>query len=272
MFPNADHVSAVMGAEGGRLTVWAGKPDKIARRLFAYGLDGGGTVLIAKIGEHGDRWLEHEWATLADLRMRLSKDVGEALPDCVRYEDPILVQRWREGVSLTEVLVKARRARDRTKAASALHSAIDWLREFHNATAIRPAFGGCHGDFKPSNVLLASNRVSVIDWELYAEAPQEFDFWHLAAYAGFTCAGRHDLAGFRAAFVEPTWISRLVRECWEHYADPAARQDSGFERFRAYVNAALARRASFGLQNEGYFLAAIRDWLDAPGAAGSFVV
>ena len=251
-----------MGLDCAPLTFWAGKPDKLGRRVFAYGADAAGTIHIAKIGRDGDRWLEREWTTIHDLRQTLDGHaIADALPDRIRYEDPILVQRWREGTSLVQILLGARWRIGRPRAVMSLAVVIDWLRDFHRATSGGNGIGVCHGDFKPSNLIVSRGRLAVIDWELSGEGRQEFDFWQLATHVALLYSFSHGSVSIERAFFQPTWIGRTLRSSWARYCGNDTEGALPLDRYAEYVDWALARRASLGLQNDGYFLETVRDVL-----------
>ena len=241
------------------LALWAGKPDKIARRLFAYAAGGSGD-LVAKVALEDDPWLPKEHDAIVRIGQQLaSSPIADTLPHLVRYEHPVMVQRLVPGRSLTELLLHGRRRP--AVARRGFERAVSWLAEFHRATASTGSGGWRHGDFKPSNVLLTPRTIGVIDWELADSGWQEFDFWHLATYAGLICAGANTWAAFKRVFIDPSWISDMVADGLRSYA-PAAGTGDHYPQFRRYLDDVLRRRAGLGLSNDGYFLSDIRSRLD----------
>lgn len=249
-----------MGVGPGGVAVWAGKPDKIGRRLFAYAAGPSGD-LIAKVALPDDPWLPKEYDAIVALRAILEgKPMVAALPEVTRYEHPVMVQRVVPGKALTEIMLHGERRP--AAAREAFRRAVIWLAAFHQATIIGPGRGWTHGDFKPSNVYLTRGSLAVIDWELAHAGWQEFDFWHLATYAGLNAAGANTWTAFSRVFLESTWIAEMIRDGLHLYASSATPLSDAFVGFRRYLDTVLARRAELGLSNEGYFLSEIRDRLD----------
>jgi hypothetical protein len=258
-FPEIDTICGVMNVAPAGLAVWAGKPDKIGRRLFAYASGASGD-LVAKVALENDLWLGREHRAIVQLGQHLAGTrIADALPHLVRYEHPVMVQRLVPGRSLTELLLRGRRRPD--VARRGFERAVSWLGEFHRATASTESGSWRHGDFKPSNVLLTPRTIGVIDWELADTGWQEFDFWHLATYAGLICAGANTWAAFKRVFIDPSWISDMVADGLRRYAPPAGIGDP-YTHFRRYLDDVLYRRAGLGLSNEGYFLNDIRSRLE----------
>lgn len=251
-----------MGVGPGGVAIWAGKPDKIGRRLFAYAAGPSGD-LIAKVALPDDPWLPKEHDAIALLRTRLhGTPVLAALPEVVCYEHPVMVQRVVRGKALTEIMLHGERRP--AVAREAFLRTVEWLVAFHRATTIGDAsgIGWTHGDFKPSNVFLTQDTLSVIDWELAQTGWQEFDFWHLATYAGLNAAGANTWEAFRRVYIEPSWIAAMIRDGLRVYAGRDAMPPDALAGFRRYLDAVLARRAELGLSNDRYFLDEIRNRLE----------
>jgi thiamine kinase-like enzyme len=61
-----------------------------------------------------------------------------------------------------------------------------------------------HGDFYPSNIIVAGDRIAVVDWELAGTGPAVLDLAALAA-GGWSSEQRHDLI---RAYHEETLVQR----------------------------------------------------------------
>lgn len=252
-----------------RLAVFAAKPVKFGSRLYAYLRDRAGDIWLAKVAVPDDPLLEREYEALSKLATALTSRMAGTIPAKVAFEAPILVQELRKGRSLYQEL--SSRHRDQAAMKGLRRNAricIDWLVDFHESTAHTvqgsTLLGWVHGDFKPSNVLLANEgEITVIDWELFAERGNQWaDLFHFITYLALTGATADRLAAFREAFEGSGFKNDLIRELLMRYVT-ARRLGPGElqNRHIDYLDFVLERRRSLGLSNEGYFAESIRDYL-----------
>lgn len=255
------------------VAVWAGKASKPSHRFQAY-LFHNGRMWLAKMTAGDDAQLANEYAALTHIKQRFREtNLEHSVPRDVRFQPRVLVQEWCRGIHAVEIIVRQRRLPWGAQGLTAVcDRIIDWLANFHRMTRTAPeptmtsavqAYGGMHGDFKPSNVLLADGTLTVVDWELWvAEGPQLFDLFHFLTYFALTCAGSNGLDGFVEAFERRSWIAALIRHLILRYraaigALPLAVAPAYIE----YLDLNLRRRADLGMTNDGYFLQEIRNYM-----------
>lgn len=262
-----DLALTLIGEPACEAAAWTGKPRKSSKRLFAY-LSAAGRRWVVKASAGPDPLLEHEHRTLGALGRRLEATaIAGSFPADSRYAPHVLVQPLLPGTPLRETAQRASTSvRDRDAFSRGCLLTMDWLKSFHALTATGPGTGGTHGDMKPSNVLIGP-RVSVIDWELYeVDGTQRHDLMHFLLYTGLLVYAPDRAAGFRGTFLERTWVSDIIRACLRQYGYTS---ETGLAPdLRDYVAAMLARRASLGLDNRGYFLEELRERLEDLCAMG----
>jgi aminoglycoside phosphotransferase (APT) family kinase protein len=248
------------------LCVWAGKEDKIGKRLFVYRMTNEG-LRLAKAGEGGDVHLRREYDNLVAVTKALAgTPLASSIPGRPVFSESSLEQDWLPGTPVTDLLVRARRShRARRLAHRASLSAVRWLSDFHTHVRSHSGegtsmSGGVHGDFKASNVLVYRDRISVVDWELFEpEQDQHFDLFHWTTSFGLTCTGSLEMAAIEWAFVSDSWIARAIQDTLDAYFQARGRSVEGLERaFQRYIDDVFARRTRLGLSNDDHFLHRVR--------------
>lgn len=266
----ADVLADLLGLPLAGLAVWAGKAAKIDRRIFVHLGTADGRLWFAKIADEDRGHLRSEYDALRHVQAMLAgSPYGNACSQEVHYRDGVIVQAWREGVSLREILLSGRsRFWRRHAIANCCTTATDWLTGFHTIGAIAPgkprtiaARGATHGDFKPANILIrGETAITVVDWELFeAGGVQIHDLFHFLLYFGMTLAAPDRMKGVRLTLFERSWISDVARTClWRYLEGCNCTSAALADAFEGYVEAMLERRAALGLSNSAYFLADVR--------------
>jgi aminoglycoside phosphotransferase (APT) family kinase protein len=251
------------------LCIWAGKEEKIGKRLFVYRMTNEG-LRLAKAGEDGDVHLRREYENLVAVTKALAgTPLASSIPGRPVFDESSLEQDWLPGTPVTDLLVLARRSqRARRLAHRASLAAVRWLSDFHRhvrsddfeQTSMN---GGVHGDFKASNVLVYRDRISVIDWELFEpEQDQHFDLFHWTTSFGLTCAGSLEVAAIEWAFVSDSWIAHALQDTLHEYFRARGRAVEGLEQaYQRYIDDVFTRRTRLGLSNDDHFLHRVRQTL-----------
>jgi hypothetical protein len=97
-----------------------------------------------------------------------------------------------------------------------LEMGFDWLAGFRET-------GWAHGDFCPKNLLVAGDRLNVVDWEYaFPNARPSFDLFYFCLKFGFWLFGQGREDGRRYAFwktfLEENWFSSRVKEELREFA------------------------------------------------------
>jgi len=113
------------------------------------------------------------------------------------------------GFSMLSEILGQRNAR-RRQSLQFLEMGYSWLSEFRKT-------GWAHGDFCPKNLLVAGERLNVVDWEYaFPEAGPTFDLFYFSLKFGFWLFGQDREDGRRHAFfktfLERNWLSARVKE------------------------------------------------------------
>jgi hypothetical protein len=249
--------------------VWAGKKGDVGRRLFVYSSPNR-ELQFAKVSVRNDGQLLREYQNLVLVGDALrGTELETSIPPHPIFGDSTLVQTWLPGLPVTDLLVRSRRsmlARYRARRVSL--TVVRWLARFHAAMrgrveGPRRLIGGVHGDFKPSNVLIARSGLSVVDWELFEQsADQCFDLFHWTISFGLTCGGALGRSDIERAFVGPSWIARTIRaSIAEYFQQRGVAIPNLRDGLNSYAEAVLKRRAGLGFLNEGHFMHDIQQLL-----------
>jgi Phosphotransferase enzyme family len=272
----------LVGAPLTGLAVWAGKPSKTDRRIFAHVGTSDGRLWFAKISRDGGEALRGEYDAMRYVQALLhGTPYRHACNQRVDYEDGVIIQEWRAGISFRRRLISQRRLRwQRASIARDCRAVTDWLAGFHTlGAAVAPPHralsqrGATHGDFKPANILLRGDTpLAVVDWELFdPQGVQIHDLFHFLVYFGMTVTAPDRIKGLRLTFFEQNWISDIARDCLGRYvAKLQCAPESLSSAFDHYIEATLQRRSLLGLSNTGYFLLDARrlvaEWSGTPYA------
>jgi hypothetical protein len=261
-----DVLNDLLGVRFAGVSLWAGKAAKTERRVFLHLGTEDGRFWFAKIADGNHDQLRSEYEALRHVQKLLAgSPYHDACRQAVHYREGIIVQEWRSGVSLREILHAARyRMWQRPDVARQCGKVAEWLAGFHavGASAIGTprtisSRGATHGDFKPANILLhGDTALAVVDWELFdGNGVQIHDLFHFLLYFGMTLTAPDRMKGLRLTLFEQSWISQIARGClWQYLAGSGCTSRMLVDAFKQYIDATLQRRSALGLSNTGYFL------------------
>ncbi len=265
-----DVLADVLGCPLAGVVVWAGKPAKTDRRTFVHVSTPDGRLWFAKFSDDRDVALRAEHEALRYVQALLARSPYlDACRQRVEYRDGLLIQEWRDGVSLREMLISSHgRFWHRDRITHRCAAITSWLAGFHDVgcSTERSARtvhtrGATHGDFKPANILIGpGDSLAIVDWELFErEGTQIHDLFHFVLYLGMTLTAPDRIEGLRRTLFERSWISDIARASFRRYLhDVPTTSESLLAAFETYIETMLERRAALGLSNQGYFLTEVQ--------------
>ena len=128
------------------------------------------------------RWLARMHAKFANAPLLVASGTGPGV-SLVRYDHDLLAAAGRRGLE---------RAAEQALGSAELCVALGARHEYALRALESASPTLVHGDFYPSNIVVADERIAVVDWELAGVGPAVLDVAALAA-GGWTSEQRHEL-------------------------------------------------------------------------------
>ena len=130
------------------------------------------------------RWLARMHAKFANAPLMLTAGPGPGPgASLVRYDHEVLAAAGRRGLA---------RAAEQALGSAEVCVALGARHEYALRALASASPTLVHGDFYPSNIVVADDRIAVVDWELAGTGPAVLDLAALAA-GGWSSEQRHDL-------------------------------------------------------------------------------
>ena len=143
---------------------------------------------------------------------------GETIPKVIFFEErdgrDVLGLEGKQGFSmLSQILGQEDKRQEQSL--KFLEIGFLWLRKFRQT-------GWAHGDFCPKNLLVADEKLNVVDWEYaFPEAKPTFDLFYFCLKFGFWLFGQNKEDGrryaFRKTFLEDNWLSKRIKRELEEF-------------------------------------------------------
>lgn len=155
---------------------------------------------LAEIGdftvwEAAARWLARMHAAFSGVPTWFPESTPGSRSSLVRYDRDLLAAAGRRGLA---------RAAQQALGSAELCVALGARHEYALRALESAPITLVHGDFYPSNIIVAGDRIAVVDWELAGTGPAVLDLAALAA-GGWNSEQRHDLI---RAYHEETLVQR----------------------------------------------------------------